>query len=90
MSTNPEKKEAMFTVDPYDIKGMIDVMDKYGDNDTMYFGKNENKEDVSISVFNDRISVTTFQSNGWIRENVYWRDGTSEELFNGKWSSKDE
>ena len=38
-----------------------------------------------ISVAKDRIDVVTFQSNGWTRRNVYWRDGTTEELFEGKW-----
>lgn len=31
------------------------------------------------------IDVVNFQSNGWTRWNVYWRDGTREELFEGKW-----
>ena len=31
------------------------------------------------------IDVVNFQSNGWTRWNVYWRDGTREELFERKW-----
>lgn len=79
-----EKKELTFKVDPLDFNGMLEVMDKYGESDNIYHGVNENLEDVTISVFHDHISITTYQSNGRVRKNIYWRDGTNEELFDGK------
>ena len=63
---------------------MITLMDTYGDSQYPYFGENENGETVSISIFPDQIVTLTYQSNGWHRKNVYWRDGTREELFEGR------
>ena len=58
---------------------------KYGDSKTMYPGVNENGEKIHISIAHESIVVMTFQSNGWMRKNVYHRDGTREELFEGRW-----
>ena len=80
-----EEKALTFTVDPDDPAGMVALMDELGDSKTLYAGVNVHYEDVNISVFNDMIVVVTFQSNGWVRKNVYWRDGTREELYEGKW-----
>lgn len=77
----------LLAFDPLDYAGMIKMMDKYGDSEMPFFGKNENGEDVIISVSKDSISVRTFQKNGWLRRNVYnLIDGdiVSEELFEGK------
>ena len=59
-------------------------MDAYGDSKTMYPGMNENGETVWISIFKDMIVVLTSQSNGWNRKNIYYRDGSREELFEGR------
>lgn len=83
---NMNKKELTLKVDPSDLEGMLEVMDKYGDSDTMYFGKNEDGEDVHISVFSDKIRATTYQSNHWVRKNTYYRDGSWDEMFDGKWT----
>ena len=80
-----ETKPLSFTVDPTDYPGLLKVMDEYGDSEFPFSGNNENLEETMISVAKERIDVTTYQHNGWIRRNVYWRDGTSEELFEGKW-----
>ncbi len=71
-------------LDPTDLNSMIKLMDQYGDSDTMFPGTNEDGESVHISIFYDKIVVVTFQTNHWIRKNVYWRDGTREELFEGR------
>ena len=68
-------------IDPYDYKGMIKLMDRADEFDVPWSGKNENGEHVQISVNKDNITVETFQNNGWIRENIYWRDVTTEELY---------
>ena len=68
-------------IDPYDYKGMIELMDRTDEFDTPWLGRNENGEHVHISVNKDNITVETFQNNGWIRENIYWRDVRTEELY---------
>ena len=67
--------------DPTDFNGMIELMDKYGDSETLYPGENDEGKLVHISIFHDMIVTETFQSNNWIRKNIYYRDGTREELY---------
>lgn len=69
---------------PHSLEDMIALMDAYGDSDTMYPGVNENGETIWISIFKDKIVVMTSQKNGWQRKNIYYRDGSSEELFEDK------
>ena len=71
-------------LDPTDFDSMIVLMDKYGDRKYPYFGENEEGEMVSISIFPDKIVTMTCQSNSRHRKNVYWRDGTRKELFEGR------
>lgn len=68
-------------LDPSDQESMNRLMDEHGDSTTMYPGKSEHGEDVYISIFTDRIVTSTTQSNGWIRKNIYHRDGTREEMY---------
>lgn len=79
-----ESKNPIY-LDPTSPKDLIKIMDEHGDDDCMHIGRNENGESVHMSVSHDRIDVVTMQANGWVRRNVYWRDGTREELFEGKW-----
>ncbi len=74
-----------FGLDSTDFPGMLKIMDEFGNSETMYGGENTDHEQVLVSVAQDSIAVTTFQLNGWTRKNVYWRDGTIEELFDGRW-----
>ena len=69
------------TFNPYDTKGNMDLMSRASELDKPLFGKNEDGESVLISVNKDNITVETFQDNGWVRQNVYWEDGTTEELY---------
>lgn len=68
-------------LDPSDQEAMNKLMDELGDSETMFPGTSEHGEDVYISIFHDKIVTSTTQDNGWIRKNIYWRDGTREELF---------
>ena len=61
------------------------LMDNYGDSNFPFIGKNENEEDISISIFHDKIVLVTYQNNKLIRKNIYHRDGTVEETFKGRW-----
>lgn len=52
------------------------------------YGENEDGESQTITVGTDKemgqfFRVTTYQSNDWIRVNIYYEDGTTEELFEG-------
>lgn len=67
--------------DPTDKEGMEKLMKKYGDSDNNYMGKNDNGENVVIYIEKDNISTHTFQKNGFIRTNIFWKDGTREEIY---------
>ncbi len=80
---NTEK--AIFTFDPSDINGMLKLMEQYGDSEMPFAGKNEDGEDILISISKNQITVRTMQRNGWCRKNIYTSyeggDFTAEELF---------
>lgn len=80
-----EEKNLTFELDPTNLASMRELMDKYGNSTTMYTGVNTEGEDVMISIAADNIVCSTNQRNGWVRQNVYWRDGTCEELYEGRW-----
>ena len=82
METTNQKQIAF---DSSDLDGMLKLMDEHGDSKFPFTGTNEQMEQISISIAKDRIDVVTYQDNGWVRRNVYHRDGTREELFEGKW-----
>lgn len=79
------EKAMPFTFDPNDYSGLLKIMDEHGDSETPFFSHNTDMEDLTISVSKERIDVTTYQDNGWVRRNVYWRGGTVEELYEGRW-----
>lgn len=68
-----------------DHASLCELMDKYREMKPMLLGKNEDGEMVTVSIFANVIAAQTFQSNHWIRKNYYYRDGTTEELYEGKW-----
>lgn len=82
-----EKKKLTFTFDPTDLGAMCALMDEHGDSNTMYMGANTDLEETTISIFREKIVYVTYQHNGWVRKNIYWRDGTREETFDGRWKS---
>jgi len=71
--------------DPSDLAGMKQLMDKFSESVTIFSGENEAGETVYISICHSRIVVRTLQENHWIRLNVYYRDGSCDETFDGKW-----
>ena len=66
-------------------KDMYKLMDNPPATDTRLIGKSDDGEMTFTSIFKDKIVHTTHQHNGWVRVNVLHRDGTLEELFEGKW-----
>lgn len=67
--------------DPYNLDGMRRLMDEHGHSNTMFPGVNEDGETTYISIFSDKIVVSTCQSNSWFRKNIYHRDGSREETY---------
>lgn len=57
----------------------------FGDKDFPLSGKNEYGQNVRVTKGycegETYYSTTTTQDNGWFRTNVYWEDGTTEELY---------
>lgn len=79
--------EGSFIIDPTDEKNLLNIMNQFGDSEMPFDGKNDNGEDVQVSVSKNSITVRTFQKNGWIRLNTYgFHDGhfVSEETFDGR------
>ena len=67
-------------------EGRVELMKKYGDSDTAYAGRNEEGELVMVSIFPNELVVVTYQSNKWVRKDVYDENGLySEELYEGRW-----
>lgn len=63
------------------------LMREFGESETAYSGVNADGEDVLLSIFSDRIIVSTNQCNGWVRINIYDADGYAEgETFKGRWA----
>lgn len=79
--------EQMIGFNPNDTQSMNELMEKYGDSNTMKFGVNELGEDIAISIHKDKIVVATYQNNGWARRNTYYPNGEMEERYDGKWKS---
>lgn len=73
----------LFSANFSDIADRKRIMKEYANSDTPFSGTNSNGENIIISVYKDKIIVTTYQKNGWIRKNIYEEDRT-EELFEGK------
>lgn len=74
--------------DPHDLKGMNALMDDHEKYPEMLFGENEHGEKVTISINADNIYTTTEQKNGYLRVNIYYRNGGVEETFEGRWDGK--
>lgn len=73
--------------DTRDWESMKAMMEECKSNPSKYqmpfFGVNEDDEAVKVEVYEDRIVLYTTQKNDWIRQNIYWNDGTVEELYDG-------
>ena len=61
------------------------LMREFGESEAAYSGVNADGEDILLSIFSDRIIVSTNQRNGWVRVNFYDADGYAEgETFKGR------
>ena len=77
----------MYNINGYILKKKGDIMNTYERllNEHGYceslVGKDEDGEIVILSIDEQSADVTTLQANGWHRTNVYWKDGTQEEMY---------
>ena len=67
--------------DVYDLSKRVKIMKEHGNSKEMFFGTNENGETFTVSIWPDKIVVSTYQNNNWTRINTYHADGTNEETF---------
>ena len=73
------------TIDFSNRSALLQVMNTYGNIGHDIFGMSSNRESMVISIHPDKIVANTYQRNGWVRQNVYHRDGETEELFLEQW-----
>ena len=81
------ENEKMIAFDGADSKLCRELIQTYGDSDTMFMGNNSEGEMITISIDRESgIIVTTYQRNGWVRKNYYDTDGLPNgETFEGRW-----
>lgn len=60
--------------DSKDWNSMEKLMDEYGDSIFPFRCINDQGETVLLSINPDNIVAETFQNNGWVRKNVYYRE----------------
>lgn len=77
--------EQMMEFNPNDLQLMRNLMKKHGYSSNSFFGENVNGEQIELSIFTDKIMLRTYQHNGWSRLNIYHYDGTTEEIYEGKY-----
>lgn len=71
--------------DSTDFEGMCSLMDRHKEFSPMITTLNESGETMILDIEVAKITCIVYQHNHWIRRMVYWRDGTVEELYEGKW-----
>lgn len=74
--------DVLWISDPEQRKKFMDLHEEF---QSALFGNNESEELVMVSINKDCIVTSTFQKNCCVRKNIYWRDGTIEETFEGRW-----
>ena len=62
-----------------------EFIEKYNNVHQYIMGKNSLGEDTLMSINYDNVSVRTYQNNHHIRTNIYYEDGTIDEVFEGLW-----
>lgn len=81
-----DKPVGVIDIDFSNINFLRSLMRTYGPTtDYLLSGENSDGDRLVIGINEDNIKCYTYQKNHWIRVNVYWYDGTVEELFEGKW-----
>lgn len=82
MNTIPNELSARFG----EIEIRRQLMKEYGNSFADFIGENEDGEMVMMAIYTDKIIVTTYQNNHWVRKDYYDSDGNYEaEMYDGKW-----
>lgn len=66
------------------MKEFRDLLNSFYENNVelgIFTSKNENDEDIIIEITNDYLKTSTMQQNGYIRVNIYYKDRTTEEIY---------
>ena len=63
----------------YDIE---ELCAKYSHLDHALIGETVEGETIMISINKGEVITEVYQDNGWVRKNIYYLDGSSEELYN--------
>ena len=71
MNTIPNELSARFG----EIEVRRQLMREYGNSTADFIGKNEDGEMVMMAIYTDKIIVTTYQNNHWIRKDYYDSEG---------------
>lgn len=77
----PINEGVLMYIDFSDFSQLIELMNNAEKYKSLIVSENENNEKMIIGIYENYISTETYQHNGWIRENYFRRDGTTEELF---------
>ena len=63
------------------------LVQEFGNHPDALWGKNENGENVELSIRKDGITERVYQNNGWVRVNEYGAEGQIVgETYEGRWS----
>ena len=73
--------------DSTDRDGLVKLMNNHELHGHIILCINQNGESMHLSIQEDRIDAHVFQNNHRIRHMVYHRDGTVEEMYEGKWTT---
>ena len=84
MRNMQSRKDIQF--DSSDRSGMVRLMNNHEMYGEIILCINQNGESMHLSIQENRIDAHVFQHNHWIRHMVYHRDGTVEEMYEGKWT----
>lgn len=77
------------SIDLSDLIGSRKLMDELGDSKTFFVGHNEYGETTHTSISHESIVMETFQDNGWLRQDWLYYDGTTCEIYKGRYDKED-
>lgn len=67
--------KVVIEIDTSSPENLKKLMKGHGTSKCAYSGKNQDGENVLVSINDDSICVATMQSNGWTRKNYFDSDG---------------
>lgn len=68
-------------IDYSNYEQLVDLMNHADDYPYMLVGENQNGEFTTTSITPNLVILETLQDNGWVRKNIFHRDGMVEETF---------